>query len=198
MTIKTRLAPSPTWFVHIGSLRLALYDYLFAKKNNWIYTIRIEDTDQTRSIEWAYENMVKVFEDVWIIPEEWPTPYKDMGNWPYIQSERLSLYRPYLEKMVEEWNAYYCFCTSERLEELRAEQESLKLPTKYDWHCRDLPLEDAKARIASWEKYVIRLKVPKWEKIVFNDLVRGRVEFNTADIDDQVLLKSDRFPTYHW
>lgn len=198
MIIKTRLAPSPTWFVHIGSLRLALYDYLFAKKNNWIYALRVEDTDQTRSVEWTYENMVKVFEEVGIIPNEWPSPYKDLGNWPYIQSERLPLYRPFIDKMIEEGNAYYCFCTSERLTELRAEQESLKLPTKYDWLCRDLPLEDAKKRIEDWEKYVVRLKVPKWEKISFNDLVRWRVEFSSSEVDDQVLLKSDWFPTYHW
>ncbi|MDD2565283.1 MAG: glutamate--tRNA ligase [Candidatus Gracilibacteria bacterium] len=197
MIIKTRLAPSPTGFVHIGSLRLALYDYLFAKKNNGIYALRVEDTDQTRSVEGTYENMVKVFEEVGIIPNEGPSPYKDLGNGPYIQSERLPLYRPFIDKMIEEGNAYYCFCTSERLTELRAEQESLKLPTKYDGLCRDLPLEDAKKRIEDGEKYVVRLKVPKGEKISFNDLVRGRVEFSSSEVDDQVLLKSDGFPTYH-
>ena len=100
--------------------------------------------------------------------------------------------------MCEEGTAYYCFCSSERLEELRTEQESLKLPPRYDGHCRDIPLEEARGRRASGEKSTIRLKVPKAEKIIFNDLIRGRIEFNTSEVEDQVLLKSDGlYPTYH-
>ncbi|MDD2487048.1 MAG: glutamate--tRNA ligase [Candidatus Gracilibacteria bacterium] len=197
MTVKTRLAPSPTGFVHIGSLRLALYDYLFAKKNNGIYALRVEDTDQTRLVDEAFGNMVKVFEEVGIVPDEGPAPYADLGNGPYIQSERLDLYRPFIDKLIEEGNAYYCFCSSERLEALRNQQTELKLPTKYDGLCRDIPLAEAKIRIEAGERYTVRLKVPKGEKIVFEDLVRGRVEFSSSDIDDQVLLKSDGFPTYH-
>lgn len=198
MQVKTRVAPSPTGFVHLWFLRTALYDYLFAKKNNGIFMLRIEDTDQWRFVKWSIEAIDKMFERMWFIPEEWPAPYKDLGNWPYIQSERLSIYKQYIEKLVKEWKAYYCFCSSERLIELRKEQESLKLPTKYDEHCREIPYEDAIARVNSWEKYVVRLKIPKWEKLIFNDLVKWRIEFNTSEIEDTILLKSDWFPTYHW
>jgi len=99
--------------------------------------------------------------------------------------------------LCEEGTAYYCFCTSERLENLKKEQEELKLPPRYDGHCRHIPLDEARERIANGEKYTIRLKVPKAETLVFNDLIRGRIEFNTSEVDDQVLLKSDGFPTYH-
>ena len=117
---------------------------------------------------------------------------------PYVQSERTHLYGPKLHKLCEEGTAYYCFCTSERLTALRAEQEELKLPPGYDGHCRHLPLEEAHERIANGEKYTIRLKVPKNEVLVFNDTIRGRIEFNTNTLDDTVLLKSDGiYPTYH-
>lgn len=198
MTIKTRVAPSPTWYVHLGFLRTALYNYLFAKKNSWIFMIRIEDTDQTRFVEWSIEAIIKMFEKTWITPTEWPAPYRDLWNWPYIQSQRLPIYSEYLHNLVKDGKAYYCFCSSERLTELRKEQESLKLPTKYDEHCRNLPYEESRARVDAWEKYVIRLKIPKWEKLIFTDLVKWRVEFNTSETEDFVLLKSDWYPTYHW
>lgn len=117
---------------------------------------------------------------------------------PYVQSERLPTYAPRLHNMCENGTGYYCFCTSDRLTELKEEQELLKLPPRYDGLCRDIPLEEARERIANGEKYVIRLKVPKAEKIIFNDLIRGRIEFNTGEVEDQVLLKSDGiYPTYH-
>jgi len=198
MQVKTRVAPSPTGFVHIWFLRTALFNYLFAKKNNGIFMLRIEDTDQWRFVEWSIEAINKMFDKMWFWPEEWPSPYKNMGNWSYIQSERLPIYKEYIERLVKEWKAYYCFCSTERLSELRKEQESLKLPTKYDEHCREIPYIDAITRVNSWEKYVIRLNIPKWEKLVFNDLVKWRIEFNTSEIEDTILLKSDGFPTYHW
>jgi nondiscriminating glutamyl-tRNA synthetase len=198
MTIKTRAAPSPTGFVHLWNLRTMLYDYLFAKRHNGIFLVRVEDTDQWRFIEWSIEAIVNMLKKTWLNPDEWPKPYADLGNWPYIQSERLDIYKKYIAKLVEKWDAYYCFCSQERLSEVRKQQEELKLPSKYDEHCRNLTLEDSLKKIEAWEEYVIRLKIPKWEKLFFKDLVRGKIEFNSSDSDDFVLIKSDWFPTYHW
>lgn len=196
MTVRTRFAPSPTWFIHIWWLRTALYAYLWAKHNNGQYVLRIEDTDRTRIVEWAIDVILDAHETMWIIPDE--GPHHDGGKWPYIQSERTDIYAPKLHKLCEEGSSYYCFCTSERLTALRAEQEELKLPPGYDGHCRHIPLDEAKERIKNGEKYTIRLKVPKGETIVFNDIIRGRIEFKTSEVDDAVLLKSDGiFPTYH-
>ncbi len=196
MTVRTRLAPSPTGLLHIGSLRTALFSYLWAKKNHGQYIVRIEDTDRTRLVEGSVEGIIKMHRELGILPDEWP--HHDGGYGPYTQSERLSEYAPRLRQMCEEGTGYYCFCTSERLEALKMEQEELKLPPRYDGHCRHIPLEEAKERVGTGEKYTIRLKVPKGETIVFNDIIRGRIEFKTSEVDDQVLLKSDgEFPTYH-
>ena len=196
MSVRTRFAPSPTWYLHIGGLRTALYAYLWAKHNDGQYILRIEDTDRTRIVEWAIDVILESHKIVGIMPDEWP--HHDGGFGPYIQSERVHIYAEKLHKMCEEGSAYYCFCSSERLANLRQEQEELKLPPGYDGHCRHVPYEEARERIASGEKYTIRLKVPKWETIVFNDLIRGRIEFRTSEVDDAVLLKSDGiFPTYH-
>lgn len=196
MSVRTRFAPSPTGFIHIWGLRTALYAYLWAKHNNGQYILRIEDTDRTRIVEWAIDVILEAHETMGIIPDEWP--HHDGGKWPYIQSERTHIYAPKLHKLCEEGSAYYCFCTPERLTALRAEQEELKLPPGYDGHCRHIPLEEAKERIKNGEKYTIRLKVPKGETIIFNDIIRGRIEFKTSEVDDAVLLKSDGiFPTYH-
>lgn len=140
---------------------------------------------------------MKVLRAIGIEPQEWPSPLADLWNGPYIQSERLDIYKKYVQKMLNNGTAYVCFCSSERLDSLRAEQEALKLPTKYDGLCRHLAKEEVEQRIQAGEKYVIRLKVPKWEKLQWDDLVRGRLEFNSSDTDDQVLMKSDGFPTYH-
>lgn len=195
MTVRTRFAPSPTGFIHIGGLRTMLYCYLWAKKNNWQYIVRVEDTDQTRFVEGAIESMLDLHEELGLTPDE--SVRHGWDKWPYQQSHRLEIYQEKLHKLCEEGSAYYCFCTPERLDNLRKEQEELKLPPRYDGHCRDIPYEEALERVKSWEKYTIRLKVPKAETIVFNDLIRGRIEFKTSEIDDQVLLKSDGFPTYH-
>jgi nondiscriminating glutamyl-tRNA synthetase len=196
MNVRTRLAPSPTGYLHIGSLRTALYCYLWARHNHGQYIIRIEDTDRARLVEWAIEGIFDIHDILGLTPDE--SIRHGWAYGPYIQSERLDTYAPRLHTLCEEGSAYYCFCSSERLTELREEQESLKLPPRYDGHCRNLPLEESKERIKNWEKYTIRLKVPKAEKIVFNDLIRGRIEFNTSEVEDQVLLKSEgNFPTYH-
>ena len=193
--VVTRFAPSPTWYVHIWSLRTVLYNYLFAKWNNWRFLLRIEDTDQTRYVEGSVENMIQVLASVWLIPDEWPNNPWKLG--PYFQSERLDIYSKYVNELIEKDNAYYCFCSAERLEELRAEQTSLGLPTKYDKKCRYLTAEEIKANLDAKKPYVVRLKVPDNEEIVFEDIIKWKVKVNSKDIDDQVLLKSDWFPTYH-
>lgn len=157
--------------------------------------LRIEDTDRTRLVEGSVDNLLQVFASVGIMPDEGPNNPWNLG--PYFQSERLELYHTYVKELLEKDMAYYCFCSSQRLDELRAEQESLKLPTKYDGKCRYLSKEEVEANLKAGLPYTIRLKVPKDENIVFEDIVRGRIEINTKDIDDQVLIKSDGFPTYH-
>lgn len=185
--IRVRFAPSPTGYLHIGGLRTALYNYLLARKHGGTYILRIEDTDQTRFVEGAIEAL--------IASSKWAGVVHDEG--PYIQSERLPIYRKAAEELIEKGHAYYCFCGKERLDALREEQEAAGLTTKYDGKCRDIPLEEARRRVANGEKHVVRLKLPPNLDITFHDIIKGEVTVNTNDIDDQVLMKSDGFPTYH-
>ncbi|MDD4151192.1 MAG: glutamate--tRNA ligase [Candidatus Gracilibacteria bacterium] len=194
--ITTRFAPSPTGYVHIGSLRTVLYNYLFAKKNKGKFMLRIEDTDRTRYVEGSIDNMISVLNTFGLTPDEGPNNPGDKG--PYMQSERLDIYQKYINILLEKDLAYYCFCSSERLDELRKEQEELKLPTKYDQACRYLTKEEVEEKLKAGHPYTIRLKVPKNENVVFEDMVKGKIEINTKDVDDQVLIKSDSFPTYHF
>lgn len=140
-------------------MRTALYCYLWARHNDGKYLVRIEDTDRTRLVEGAVDAIIETHRELGIMPDE--GPHHDGGYGPYTQSERLHTYAPRLHRLCEEGSAYYCFCTSERLDALRKEQEELKLPPRYDEHCRHIPLEEARERIENGEKYVIRLKVPK-------------------------------------
>ena len=195
MTVITRFAPSPTWYLHIWSLRTVLFNYLFTKKNNWKFMLRIEDTDRTRLVDWSVENMINILASVWLIPDEWPNNPWDKG--PYYQSERLDIYKKYIDELLEKDKAYYCFCSSERLTELRDEQTSLWLPTKYDKKCRYLTPEEIQEKLDEWAKYTVRLKVPDNEDIVFDDQVRWKIKINSKDVDEQVLLKTDWYPTYH-
>jgi glutamyl-tRNA synthetase len=195
MKVITRFAPSPTGYVHIGSLRTVLYNYLFAKKNDGKFMLRVEDTDQSRYVAGSIENMLFVLASVGLIPDEWPNNPWEKG--PYFQSERLHIYQKYIEELIKNDKAYYCFCRSERLDELRSEQQELGLATKYDQKCRYLSPEEIQEKLDSWASYCIRLKVPKNEVVVFDDMIRGKIEIHTKDIDDQVLMKSDGFPTYH-
>ncbi|KXG74810.1 glutamate--tRNA ligase [Thermotalea metallivorans] len=203
MTVRVRFAPSPTGFVHIGSLRTALYNYLFAKKHGGRYVLRIEDTDQTRYVEGAIEGMLRamawagVNHDEGAVLENGELVQKGEYG-PYIQSERLDIYQKYIQQLIEGGHAYYCFCSKERLEEVREQQKTMGLTPKYDGHCRKYTLEEAKEKIAQGESYVIRLKLPENKDIQFMDVVRGNVTVNTNDMDDQVLMKSDGFPTYHF
>jgi len=200
--VRVRFAPSPTGYLHIGGLRTALYNYLFARKNGGKFILRIEDTDQTRFVEGAIENLIEALEwsgvkyDEGVFVEEGKIVEKGQYG-PYIQSERLDLYKKYVDELIEKGHAYYCFCSKERLDSLREEQKIRGLVPKYDGFCRNIPLDEARERIAKGEEYVVRLKLPHNYDIKFHDMVRGDIVINTNDIDDQVLLKSDGFPTYH-
>ncbi len=217
--IRVRFAPSPTGFVHIGSLRTALYNYLFAKKNKGDFILRIEDTDQKRFVAGALENLLSILEKLDLNHNE-GTFQQDISNkinnsqiiksknyphiveigdyGPYIQSERLLIYQKYAEQLVQEGKAYYCFCEPERLSQVRQEQIAQKLPPLYDQHClNNLTPAEIKEKIKTGEPRVIRLKIPTDETIEFFDQVKGSVKFNSNLIDDQIILKSDGYPTYH-
>ncbi len=200
--VRLRFAPSPTGYLHIGGLRTALYNYLYARRNNGKFILRIEDTDQTRFVEGAIENLIEslhwagVEYDEGVFVEDGKIVEKgDHG--PYIQSNRLDIYKKYVDELIEKGYAYYCFCSKERLEQVREEQKIKGVVPKYDGFCRNISLEEARERIAKGEEYVVRLKLPHNYDIKFHDLVRGDIVINTDDIDDQVLLKSDGYPTYH-
>lgn len=200
--VRVRFAPSPTGYLHIGGLRTALYNYLFARNNKGKFILRIEDTDRTRYVEGAIENLINSLEwagidiDEGVVMEDGKITQKGEYG-PYIQSERLDIYKKYVDELIENGYAYYCFCSKERLDEVREEQKIKGLIPKYDGFCRNIPIEEAKKRIANGEEYVVRLKLPLNKDIKFYDIVRGNITINTDDIDDQVLLKSDGYPTYH-
>lgn len=184
--VKTRIAPSPTGAPHIGTAYAALFNYVFAKKNKGKFLLRIEDTDRTRLVEGAEEQIIEAL--------GWLGLRWDEG--PFRQSERLPLYQRHAEVLIERGKAYYCFCSEKRLEEMRKAQQERGLPPRYDGRCRQLDPREAASR-AKKEKCVIRLKVPGSGETSFTDLIRGKITFKNAEIDDQVLLKSDGFPTYH-
>jgi len=191
-----RFAPSPTGYLHIGGLRTALYNYLLAKSQNGKIILRIEDTDRKRFVEGAVENLLETLNWAGIYFDEGPATGGDFK--PYLQSERLNIYKEHAQKLILEGKAYHCFCTPERLEKLKQEQQKQKLPqTKYDKHCIHLSEGEIKGKLDSNTPFVIRLNVQPDKKIIFNDIIRGTVEFETNNIDDQVLMKSDGYPTYH-
>ncbi len=195
-TPRVRFAPSPTGYLHVGGLRTALYNYLFAKHNNGDFVLRIEDTDRNRYVEGALENLLDTLEWVGLTPDEGP---RQGGNYgPYIQSERLDIYKKYTDELVEKGKAYHCFCSPERLTELKESQRAAKLPQmKYDKKCLDLSKEEVAEKLANNESHVIRLNVEPGSKVIIKDIIRGHVEFDRNTIDDQVLIKSDGYPTYH-
>lgn len=192
---RTRFAPSPTGQLHIGGLRTALYAYIWAKKNHGQFLVRIEDTDKTREIEGAREALLDTLELFGIVADESIRAGGDYG--PYIQSERLPIYREYVEKLIEQGDAYYCFTTEEELEAHKKKSEEAGIMIPFRSPYRDITIDEAKAKIVAGEKYVIRMKIPKGETITFTDGLKGKISVPTADIDDQVLLKTDGFPTYH-
>lgn len=205
--IRTRFAPSPTGYLHIGNLRTTLFEYLFAKKNKGAFIIRVEDTDQERLVPGTMENMLKTLAWVGIKPDEGVMldsrgKVTQKGKFgPYIQSERLEIYKKYAQELIDNGSAYYAFDTAEELAAMRERQQARKLPTKYDRaRMRNqftLPPDETRGLLASPAARVARLKVPDRGEISFNDIVHGKTVFDCKEIDDQVLLKSDGYPTYH-
>ena len=198
MSVRVRFAPSPTGYLHVGGLRTALYNYLFAKKHNGTLILRIEDTDRTRLVENAMQNLIDSLEWAGIHFDESPVSPGQYG--PYIQSERLEIYKKYADELVTKGYAYYAFDTSEEIEAMRMRLKDSNLDSKYDrmYMKNQFTLEEqvTKELLETGTPYVIRLKVPD-ETIQFHDIIRGNVSVNGKEIDDQVLLKSDGFPTYH-
>ena len=203
MKTRVRFAPSPTGYLHIGGLRSALYNYLFAKNQKGDFALRLEDTDRTRLVEGADRKLIESLKACGLEWEE-GIVLNDNGEvisqgefGPYIQSERTEIYQKYVKELLKKEKAYYCFCSQERINKLREDQKEHGLAPKYDKHCSKLSSEEIKAKLDAGESYVVRLNVKANEIIEFTDLIRGKIEINTNDIDDQVLLKSDGFPTYH-
>jgi len=190
------MAPSPTGEYHIGHIRTLLYNWVYARKNKGKFIIRIEDTDRERYIEGATEAILNVISEYGF---DWDEGPKVGGSFePYIQSERLEIYKKYASQLVDKGKAYYCFCTEERLKQMREEQrENGIASTKYDRLCLKLDKSEVEANLKENKPHVIRLKVPEDENIKFSDLVFGEISVNSNDLDDQVLIKSDGFPTYH-
>ncbi len=194
--IRTRMAPSPTGDVHIGTLRTGLYAYAFAKKFNGKFIIRIEDTDQKRLVSGAADRTLKVFKDFGLKYDEGPDVGGPFG--PYVQTKRLEIYQKYIQQLIDQGHAYYCFCSESRLTEVRTIQKAAKKIPKYDRHCLHLTSDEIKEKIKNKTPYVVRMKIPDHQTVVFKDLIRGEIKINTDDLDDQVLIKSNGIPTYHF
>ena len=193
MSTRVRFAPSPTGALHIGSVRTTLYNYFLARQTSGTLILRIEDTDQERLVEGAIDS---IYAGLHWVGVRWDEGPREGGpHAPYIQSERLPLYQQGAQALVDKGAAYFCFCTKERLEQMRAAQRARGEITRYDRHCRDLPPAEAAGRAAA-ESHVVRLKVPEDGTIALDDLVYGHVEWPLSTIEDQILLKSDGFPTY--
>jgi glutamyl-tRNA synthetase len=199
---RVRFAPSPTGPLHIGGVRTALFNYLFAKKNNGIFFLRIEDTDQNRWVAGAEEYIMEALEWLGIAPDE--TIGKNEKFGPYKQSERKQLYKQYADELIQSGNAYYAFDTAEALDAQRKEQEEQGKTFIYNWHNREkldtslvISDQETEKRIANGEEYVIRFKTPVDETLHLKDIIRGDVKFETNLLDDKVLFKSDGMPTYH-
>ena len=194
MSVRVRFAPSPTGYLHVGGLRTALYNWLFARQQGGVFILRIEDTDRSRRKEGAIENLLEALEWAGLDIDEGPTVGGELG--PYVQSERLETYHNHVQQLLDGGHAYHCFCSPERLEQLRERQRKMGVASRYDRHCRPAGASEAKARAAD-ETHVVRLAVPETGRIVMEDIIRKKVAFDLETVDDQVLLKGDGFPTYH-
>jgi glutamyl-tRNA synthetase len=201
--VRVRFAPSPTGLLHIGGLRTALYNYLFARRHGGAFVVRIEDTDRERFVEEAESDILEALAWTGMSYDEGPRIGGAFGS--YYQSERKSIYRAYVDRLLEEGNAYYAFDTTDELQAMRDRLTTSDNPNpRYDAETRlemrnayTLPAVEVKARVDAGEAYVVRLNVPVGQTIQFNDIVRGTVVFQSAEVDDQVLMKSDGMPTYH-
>ncbi len=196
MTIRTRFAPSPTGYMHLGGMRTALYTYLFTRQNKGVFILRIEDTDQNRYVEGATDVIYRTLKGIGLDWDEGP----DVGGayGPYVQSERKDMYLPYAKALVEKGGAYYCFCTNEELDARREEAAAKGETYKYDKHCLHLSKEEIQAKLDAGTPYVIRQNVPLAGEASFDDLIYGHIKVDCADLDDQVLIKADGMPTYNF
>ncbi len=190
--VRTRFAPSPTGFMHLGGLRTALYAYLYAKSNGGDFVLRIEDTDRERFVEGAIDVIYSSLKDSGMDYDEGPDKGGNYG--PYIQSERMSLYGKYAKELIDKGGAYYCFCSKERLESLTDENGN----RKYDKHCLKLSPEEVKAKLDAGESFVIRQNIPTEGKSSYDDLIYGTITVDNSELEDNILIKSDGMPTYNF
>lgn len=196
MKVRTRYAPSPTGFMHIGNLRTAIFEYLLAKKYNGDFILRIEDTDQEREVEGAIDFIYNTLDLCGFKIDEGPNNEGNFG--PYIQSKRKDIYKEYALKLVEMGKAYYCFCSEEELTKMREKADARKKPFLYDGRCSRLSKEKIEENLKNNVPYVIRQKMPKEGVTIVEDLIYGKVKIDNSILDDQILLKSDGFPTYNF
>ena len=193
--IRVRFAPSPTGYLHIGGLRTALYNYLLARHNNGIFILRIEDTDRNRYVEGAVENLTDTLKWAGLDYDEGPDKGGEYG--PYMQSQRLHIYKEYTDRLISGKKAYYCFCSQERLKEVREKFQKEGLQPMYDKHCLHLSEDEVLQKLTEGIPRVVRLNVEHGKQIFLKDSIRGDVTFNSSIVDDQILIKSDGYPTYH-
>ena len=196
MEVRTRFAPSPTGYMHLGNLRSALYTYLFAKSNGGKFILRIEDTDQARFVPGAVDVIYRTLKSIGMQWDEGPDIGGNFG--PYVQSERKNMYLPYAEQLVKAGKAYYCFCTEEELSARREQAAARGETFKYDKHCLHLSEEEVQRRLAAGEPYVIRQNVPEHGEASFDDVLYGHIAVDCADLDDMILIKADGMPTYNF
>lgn len=196
MEIRTRFAPSPTGYMHIGNLRTALYEYLIAKSQKGKFILRIEDTDQERFVEGAIDIIYNTLKLTGLHYDEGPDIGGEYG--PYIQSQRMGIYMDYAKELVEKGQAYYCFCTKERLEALKTSNKEGEAFSKYDRHCLHLSSEQVQKNLDAGMPFVIRQKMPTEGTTTFHDVVYGDITVENAELDDQILMKADGFPTYNF
>lgn len=196
MEVRTRFAPSPTGYMHIGNLRTALYEYLIAKSKGGKFILRIEDTDQERKVEGSVDVIYKTLELTGLKHDEGPDVGGEYG--PYVQSERMGMYMDYALELVKKGKAYYCFCTKERLDSLKESNEHGDAFARYDRHCLNLPKEEIEANLAAGKPFVIRQLMPREGTTTFEDVVYGTITVDNNELDDQILIKSDGFPTYNF
>lgn len=196
MEVRTRFAPSPTGYMHIGNLRTALYEYLIAKSQGGKFILRIEDTDQERQVEGAVDVIYNTMRMTGLHHDEGPDIGGDYG--PYVQSERMGMYMDYAKELVEKGEAYYCFCTKERLESLKESNAEGAAFAKYDRHCLGLSKEEVQAKLDAGVPFVIRQKMPDSGTTTFSDVVYGDITVENTELDDQILMKADGFPTYNF
>ena len=193
--VRVRYAPSPTGAPHVGNIRTALFDYLWARHTGGKFIIRIEDTDQAREVENGLELILESLRFLGLTWDEGPDVGGDYG--PYKQSDRLPIYHAHAQELIAKGAAYYCYCTAERLEQMRQEQQANRQQTRYDFHCRYLSADERAAHERAGDPKVVRLAVPREGKVTLPDFIHGNITIANKRVDDQVLLKSDGFPTYH-